>query len=146
MAIEVIEGEAKEQGEAERVFAALKHIPGSEYIYNRLPKKFEKQYDGNVYIFDPHETRLMPEADARWFWAHTVISYEPVTGLEIRALVTPEDPAFGVPYTKAFGPEWIDRSMSPKTKVDGLELTPRIVTVKGGGYDQGKQIDKPDRV
>lgn len=124
----------------------LKKIVGSEYIYNRLDRKFEKQYDGAVYIFDAHEVRLMPEAVARWFWAKSVISYEPVTGQEVRALVTPEDPTFGVPFEGRLGPELFDRSLEAPVRIDGLNLTSKIVAVKGGGYDKGKKIEGASRL
>jgi len=123
-----------------------KKIPGSEYIFNRLNKSFEKMYDGVPYIFEPHEVRLMPEPVARWFWGKSGISYEPLTGVEERALVIPEDETWGIPYEKAIGPEYLDRSMSDSVVVDGLRLKPGLVTVKGGGYDKGKKIEKPERI
>jgi hypothetical protein len=146
MALEKVSEEKKAMAGADAELAKLRKIPGSEYIYNRLPKKFEKTFDGAPYVFEPHEIRLMPEAQATWFWAHTVISYEPVTGTEVRALVTTQDPMFGVPYDEPIGPELIDRSMAQPIKVDGLTLKPSFVPVKGGGFESGKAIERPERV
>jgi hypothetical protein len=145
MALEIVSEEKRAEGEAQakahQMMKALKAIPGSEYIYNRLGTKFEKTYDGAVYIFDPHETRLMPEKIARWFWGKSVISYEPVTGTEVRALVCPEDPMFGVPYDEEIGPELFDRSLEEPVKVDGQTVHAKLVAVKGGGYEKGKRIE-----
>ena len=130
--------------------AAKKPVPprGSEYIYNRLDHVYEKLWDGAVYEFDAHEERLMPYDLARFMYRTSVISFEPVTGQAVRALVTTEDPDYGVPYDKTMGAELLDRSVSDKYTQrgsDGLPTKSKIVPVPGGGYDQGRRIEKPAR-
>jgi hypothetical protein len=130
--------------------SAKKPVPprGSEYIYNRLDHPFEKLFDGAVYEFDAHEQRLMPYDLAQFMYRTSVISFEPVTGQAVRALVTTEDPEYGVPYDKPLGLELMDRSVSDnytQRGTDGVPTKVKILPVPGGGFDQGRRIEKAAR-
>lgn len=144
------EQEKKDHGEAIHAMALLKPAPkGSEYIFNRLNRKFEKLFDGLPYIFDAFEERLMPKAIADFMYRSSVIKYEPVTGREVRALVTPDDPDYGQPYEEDPGIELFDRSLSDnytQRGTNGVPTKAKTVEVVGGGYDKGKKVTTGSRL
>lgn len=144
------EQEKKDAGEAKHAPALLKKAPqGSEFVFNRLNKKFEKLFDGFPYVFEPLEERLMPKAIAEFMYRGSVIKYEPVTGREIRALVTPDDPDYGQPYEEDLGIELLDRSVNDnytQRGTNGVPTKAKTVEVKGGGYDQGRKVTTGSRL
>ena len=150
--IEEMTPEKAKQAEAgKKVAPAIKALAprGSEFIYNRLATTFEKFFDGFPYTFEPHETRLMPVDIANFMYRTSVISFEPVTGRETRALVTPEDEFFNVPYDQEIGPELIDRSVNDnyiQRGTDGVPTKAKTVKVPGGGFDGGRKVTTESRL
>lgn len=135
--------DAKGQGQAEQAVAIMQTPPGSKWVYNRLNKSFEKFFDGIPYKFAAHAKMVLPEAIAEFLWRTSVVSYEPASGIAVRALVTPEDSDFGVPYVVELGPELMSREVNDnyiERGTGGVPTKAKIVTVAGGGYDGGRQI------
>jgi hypothetical protein len=149
VAIEVISDEKQSQGNAERVFAALQKAPGMQYVYNRLGTVFEKFFDGIPYTFEPHKHQALPDYIAEFMYRTSVIKLEPETGEAVRALVTPEDSTFGVPYDIDPGLELISREVTDnyvQRGTDGVPTKAKVVSVKGGGFDQGRRAGPTSRV
>lgn len=148
--VEEMTPEKKDTQDTMKAVALLKAAPrGSQFIYNRLNTVFEKMFDGMPYTFDPHEERLMSVDIAAFMSRTSAISYEPVSGQTVFALVTPDDPFYGVPYEQPFGKELIDRSVTDNPMgrgTGGIPTQAKIVEVKGGGFDNGRRIDKGSRL
>ena len=141
-----------ELGESQRVLAMLregKRTTGQRFVYNRLPFKFEKFFDGRPFEFDAHEEVSLPVEIAEFMYRNSVIPYEPVTGEAVRALVTTEDEQYGVPYLNAIGPELLSREVSDnyiQRGTGGVPTTAKVVAVKGGGYDNGRPASGRSRL
>lgn len=136
-------------GKGEIAMALLRQTPGMQYVYNRLPIAFEKFFDGIPYKWQPNETFALPTDIAEFMYRTSVVSYEPVTGTAVRALVTPADNSFSVPYVAELGPELISRTVTDnytQRGTGGLPTHAKIIAVKGGGYDQGRPIAVPSRL
>lgn len=116
--------------------ASIAHPPaGFRWIYNRLPRPYENQFDGMVYAFDANEYRLVTLDVARFLWSQSVISYNPVTGRGTRALALDpfssdklepnEDAGFGEPLPEPKNVELIDRTQddNPMGRSTGGEKT-----------------------
>jgi|SRR3990172_353686 len=149
MAIEILTDEQKEHGKAQGTGALFQRAPGTDMVYNRLSKPFEKHFDGTPFRWESHETVSLPTDIAQFMYRTSVVSYEPVTGKAVRALVTPEDETFGIPYGIELGPELLDRSISDnyiQRGTDGVPTAAKLVEVKGGGYDQGRKISSASRL
>lgn len=137
---------AETEGQGKQALAILREDAhsGFRFVYNRLPQKFEKFFDGRPYKWEANEERSLPSDIAEFMYRNSVVSYEPVTGTAVRALVTTADEKYGVPYVADLGPELMSREVSDNyTQIpakDGLVTKAKIVTVKGGGYDQGRPI------
>lgn len=56
-------------------------------VKNRTNKPFEFMYDGQVYIIPPFETETLITAAAVHGIRKSIISYNPTTGVSVRALV-----------------------------------------------------------
>lgn len=104
--------------------ASIAHPPaGFRWIFNRLNRPFENQFDGMVYAFDAHEYRLVTLEVARFLWSQSIISYNPVTRRGLRALaldpyspdqLEPNEAAgFGESLEEPKNVELIDRSQDP---------------------------------
>lgn|SRR5512146_882085 len=136
-------------GEAAQVVARLKMPNGMCQVYNRLPKTFEKMFDGRPYKFEANSTMVLPQEIADFLYRTSVVLYEPETGQAVRALVTQEDPDFGVPYVADLGPELLSREVTDnyiQRGTNGVPTKARVVVVKGGGYDQGRPVSQINRV
>ena len=136
-------------GKGELAAALLRQVPGVKFVYNRLPVAFEKFFDGMPYKWQPNETLPMPTHIADFMYSQSCVSYEPVTGQTVRALVTPDDDHYGIPYTADLGPELLSREVSDnytQRGTGGLPTSAKIIAVKGGGYDQGRPIGARSRL
>jgi hypothetical protein len=141
--------DAKTQGAAEQAVATMQTPPGSKWVYNRLNQPFEKFFDGIPYKFQAHAKMVLPDAVAEFMWRTSVVSYEPASGLAVRALVVPEDTDFGVPYVAALGPELMSRAVEDnyiQRGTGGIPTKAKIVPVRGGGYDSGRQVSTESRI
>jgi len=140
---------AESSGQGARAFAMLREKSGMRYVFNRLAFPFEKFFDGRPYKWESHEELPLPEDIAAFMYRTSVVSYEPVTGIAIRALVTTEDDKYGIPYVAELGPELLSREVSDnytQRGTGGLPTKAKLITVKGGGYDQGRPIAVPSRL
>ena len=113
------------------------------YVYNRLPHSFEKFFDGIPYKWEANEELVLPDEIAQFMYRTSIVSYEPVTGEAIRALVTTEDEKYGVPYVAELGPELLSREVTDnyiQRGTGGLSTKAKIIAVKGSGYMDGKKV------
>ncbi len=141
--------EARTTGEASQALAHLQVPRGSKLVYNRLAVPYEHFYDGQPQRWEPGESRLLPADVANWFEEKSVVSLEPVTGQEIRALVTHENEDYGVPYVVDLGPELISRDVSDNyvgKGTGGVPTKSKIIPVAGGGYDKGRPTSGKSRL
>ena len=135
--------------------ASIAHPPaGFRWIYNRLTSPFEHQFDGMVYAFDSNEYRLVTLDVARFLWAHSIISYDPVSGKGLRALaLDPFSPdqlepneadGFGEKLVDPKNAELIDRSVDPnpagKIAGGGVKTRPAVVSVT---HPVGTNLPRP---
>ena len=136
-------------GQAERAATMLREKSGIRYVYNRLAVSFEKFFDGRPYKWESHEAIPLPEDVAKFMYSTSVVSYEPVTGQAVRALVTTDDEKYGIPYVAELGPELISREISDnytQRGTGGLPTKAKIVAIRGGDYDMGKRIALGSRI
>lgn len=141
--------DAQTHGEAAQVMARLQVPTGSKLVYNRLSVEYEKFFDGVPYRWKPGESRLFPSDVAEFFERGSVVSLEPMTGQEVRALVTHENPEYGVPYVAELGEELISREVSDNyvgRGTGGVPTKVKLLPVAGGGYDRGRPTSGRSRL
>lgn len=88
----------------------MKAPVGFQWLYNRLGRDFEMQFDLQPWLFEPHEMRLAPNDVARFLHHNSVVKVDLTTSSGVRALVPEGDKAFLVPYDEDGSDELIDRS------------------------------------
>jgi hypothetical protein len=141
----------------EKVFdASLVHPPGGfRWVYNRLDRPYESQFDGMVYAFDEHEYRLVTVDVAKFLWSASVLSYDPTKRRGVRALaldpfseeVTEPDEhdGFGEPLVDPKNAELLDRSTDPnpvgKSAGPGIKTKPALVAI--GAVPGGTHLQRP---
>jgi len=83
---------------------------GFQWLYNRLDRQFEMQFDLQPWVFEPHELRLAPQDVAKFLHYNSIIKIDLTTSRGVRALVPEGDVDFMVPYNDGGSDELIDRS------------------------------------
>jgi len=110
---------------------------GFRLVYNRLDRKFERMFDGQVFQFAPNETLMLPELVAEFITLRSVIKFDPFTNESVHALVMDGDPDFERAYTEPLQQELLSRDTVDKYvlgNTGGLQTHPEVIPVPGGGY------------